>query len=125
MCVAAKSSWLNGMYKLTEYNADLLNIQMPDGNYPLHYIAKKEYWNLQYILSCMRPDLNVQSQDGSTVLHQVIRDRNHSLKDTIIMVKMLVEAGVDKTIQDNAGFTAFHYGSSNSYWETFVPLLSA
>lgn len=130
LCVAAKDGWMEGMKKLAEYNVDM-NIRMSDGEYLLHHIAKKEFWFFKYMLSSSPSlDLNVQTQDGSTVLHLVIQDRSRSLNLAIIKTAVLVEAGVDKTIQDKKGYTALHYaavhyGSDRSYLEEFVPLLSA
>ena len=96
-------------YYLIERGADQ-NVRSRLGHTPLHMACYKGYYGMiKFLLKSGEIDLNTQDAHGRTPLHYLCDcefaqkgERQH-----YNMIKLLLEHGADRLIQDNDGLTPF------------------
>lgn len=86
---------------------------MPDGNTLLHLAAQKGSRDLYSKLSSLNIDINAKNKEEMTVLHKIaLTAQDDSL------LKQLLSAGADKTIETEFGETAYDLAVGNEYLRT-------
>ena len=78
---------------------------------PFHYVNAVEHARL---LLNAGADINVQNDNGETLLHQAVSSCN------VELIKFLLESGADCNIKDDCGRTALYYAADAEIMKTLV-----
>lgn len=86
------------------------------GETPLMLAVSKDV--LELLLTYL-PNLNMQDNNGQTVLHHSVRKLDKGILKRVIKIK-----DIDLTIKDNNGFTAYEYAADQDYHDAIEILKS-
>lgn len=89
-----------------------LNIVDKDNATPLHVaiITHKNNELIQYLIDA-GADINMPGKHGNTLLHYAVKDQN------IAITKLLIRAGVNRSLANDGGKAAVHYAKSKKIRE--------
>jgi len=105
----ARQGDLDGLQKLIEVNATLLDVTDESGSTALFYAARCGHAPCITLLLVQGADINVRNHDGDTALSLAAKN-GHA-----VCVKLLVDSGADLMVRNRAGNTPLMLSITNNH----------
>lgn len=102
-----------------------VNLQGNDGLTPLHIAAREHRVIAIQLLLAAGADIRLQDKDGNTPLHMIFLGDGFLKNEQMAIITTLLDGGVDRSIKNNHGKTAFELGNEQNFPKQYLDLLRA